>query len=408
MTIYEIVEELKTKYRSSDPFELCDYLGVKVAVTYLGSLKGLYTFIDDVPVILISSAIKRIPQLLVCAHELGHHVLHSDIAKQGALREFTFFNMRDKTEAEANRFMANLNIEDDELDELFREGRSVSEAAQILCFPEELLNIKISDMVRRGKHYITEGDIFQVVVSRRFETEYKSSLVNAYRVLRANNPSPYMYYICDDEIEIAGASPETMVKVIDKKITTFPVAGTRKRGATQTEDERLEKELLADEKELAEHNMLVDLARNDVGKISDYGTVNVDEYMKIHRFSKVMHIASVVTGNLKETNDAPDAVKSLLPAGTLSGAPKYRAMEIIDELEKAPRGIYGGAIGYLDLSGNLDVCIAIRTAIKHKGKVYVQAGAGIVADSIEANEYEECYNKALAVMEAVKGAANVR
>ena len=153
MTIYEIVEELKTKYRSSDPFELCDYLGVKVAVTYLSSLKGLYTFIDDVPVILISSAIKRIPQLLVCAHELGHHVLHSDIAKQGALREFTFFNMRDKTEAEANRFMANLNIEDDELDELFREGRSVSEAAQILCFPEELLNIKISDMVRRGYKY---------------------------------------------------------------------------------------------------------------------------------------------------------------------------------------------------------------------------------------------------------------
>ena len=216
-----------------------------------------------------------------------------------------------------------------------------------------------------------------------------------------------MYYIQDDDISICGASPETMVKVIDGKVTTFPVAGTRKRGATEAEDEALEAELLQDEKELAEHNMLVDLARNDVGKISEYNSVHLEEYMKIHRFSKVMHIASVVTGKLKADKDGCDAVSALLPAGTLSGAPKYRACEIIDELEKDTRGIYGGAIGYIDLSGNLDVCIAIRTAILKNNKVRVQAGAGIVADSVEEKEYEECYNKALAVMEAVAKASEV-
>ncbi len=263
------------------------------------------------------------------------------------------------------------------------------------------------EMVRKTKNYIKEGDIFQAVISRRFEADYGENLINAYRVLRTTNPSPYMYYIQDDDISICGASPETMVKVIDGKVTTFPVAGTRKRGATEAEDEALEAELLQDEKELAEHNMLVDLARNDVGKISEYNSVHLEEYMKIHRFSKVMHIASVVTGKLKADKDGCDAVSALLPAGTLSGAPKYRACEIIDELEKDTRGIYGGAIGYIDLSGNLDVCIAIRTAILKNNKVRVQAGAGIVADSVEEKEYEECYNKALAVMEAVAKASEV-
>ena len=209
-------------------------------------------------------------------------------------------------------------------------------------------------------------------------------------------------------MQIAGASPETMVRLTNGKLVTFPVAGTRKRGRTPEEDRALEQELLADEKELAEHNMLVDLARNDIGKISEYGTVQVEDYMSVHRFSRVMHIASVVTGTLKEGKDACDAVQALLPAGTLSGAPKFRACEIIDELEPTARGVYGGAIGYLDFSGNLDVCIAIRTAVKKDEKVYVQAGAGIVADSVPEKEYEECENKAGAVIEAIRRAKEVR
>ncbi len=263
-------------------------------------------------------------------------------------------------------------------------------------------------MVEKTKHYIREGDIFQGVVSRRFEADYKESLLNAYRVLRTTNPSPYMYFIQSGDVQIAGASPETMVRLTNGKLVTFPVAGTRKRGRTPEEDRALEQELLAEEKELAEHKMLVDLARNDIGKISEYGTVQVEDYMSVHRFSRVMHIASVVTGTLKEGKDACDAVQALLPAGTLSGAPKFRACEIIDELEPTARGVYGGAIGYLDFSGNLDVCIAIRTAVKKDGKVYVQAGAGIVADSVPEKEYEECENKAGAVIEAIRRAKEVR
>lgn len=215
-------------------------------------------------------------------------------------------------------------------------------------------------MVEKTKNYIREGDIFQGVISRRFESDYKGSLMNAYRVLRTTNPSPYMYFIQLEDMQIAGASPETMVKLVDGELTTFPVAGTRPRGKTEEQDQELEEGLLKDEKELAEHNMLVDLGRNDIGKIAEYGSVYVKEYMKVHRFSKVMHIASTVCGKLREDKDSCDAVTALLPAGTLSGAPKFRACEIIDELEKEPRGVYGGAIGYIDLSGNMDVCIAIE------------------------------------------------
>lgn len=281
------------------------------------------------------------------------------------------------------------------------------QADQNVEFTCNLSKEEYCNMVEQTKHYIREGDIFQGVISRRFEADYKGSLINTYRVLRTTNPSPYMYFIGCEDMEIAGTSPETMVKLVNGKLTTFPVAGTRKRGETTEQDVALETELLDDKKECAEHNMLVDLARNDIGRLAQFGTVEVEEYMKIHRFSKVMHIASTVVGQIRKDKDGCDTIKAMLPAGTLSGAPKFRACEIIDELEPVARGVYGGAIGYLDFSGNLDVCIAIRTAIKKGEKVYVQAGAGIVADSVPESEYMECANKAGAVIEAVKCAAEV-
>lgn len=257
-------------------------------------------------------------------------------------------------------------------------------------------------MVEKAKHYIYEGDIFQVVLSNRLEAEYEGSLFNAYRLLRTINPSPYMFYFSSDDIEVAGASPETLVKVEDGGLHTFPLAGTRPRGKTEEEDKKFEEELLSDEKECAEHNMLVDLGRNDLGRISEFGSVEVEQYMSVLRYSHVMHIGSTVRGILSKEHKALDAIDAVLPAGTLSGAPKLRAMEIINELENNKRGIYGGAIGYIDFTGNLDTCIAIRTAYKKNGKVFVRSGAGIVADSIPENEYRECINKAKAVMKAVE------
>ena len=257
-------------------------------------------------------------------------------------------------------------------------------------------------MVERAKHYIYEGDIFQVVLSNRLEADYEGSLLNAYRLLRTINPSPYMFYFSSDDMEVAGASPETLVKLENSTLHTFPLAGTRPRGGSREEDDRLEKELLADEKERSEHNMLVDLGRNDLGKISKFGTVEVESYMEILKYSHVMHIGSTVKGTIQEGKGSLDAVDAVLPAGTLSGAPKIRAMEIINELENNKRGIYGGAIGYIDFTGNLDTCIAIRTAYKKNGKVFVRSGAGIVADSVPENEYRECINKARAVMDAVE------
>ena len=257
-------------------------------------------------------------------------------------------------------------------------------------------------MIVKAKNYIMEGDIFQVVLSNRIEADIEGSLFDTYRVLRTTNPSPYMFYFSSDDIEIAGASPETLVKVNDDKLYTFPLAGTRPRGKTPQEDLKLEDELLSDEKELAEHNMLVDLGRNDIGRIAKIGSVSVDKYMSIERFSHIMHIGSTVTGTLKEDLDCLVALDSILPAGTLSGAPKIRACEIINELENNKRGIYGGAIGYVDLSGNLDTCISIRIAFKRNNKVFIRSGAGIVADSVPDNEFDECMNKAAAVINALK------
>ena len=261
---------------------------------------------------------------------------------------------------------------------------------------------KFCDMVEKAKEYIYEGDIFQVVLSNRIEAEISGSLLDTYRVLRTTNPSPYMFYFSSNDIEIAGASPETLAKLNDRKLYTFPLAGTRPRGKTDEEDHELEHDLLADEKELAEHNMLVDLGRNDIGRIAEIGSVSVDKYLSIERFSHVMHIGSTVTGTLRSDLDSLAAIDSILPAGTLSGAPKIRACEIINELENNKRGIYGGAIGYVDLSGNLDTCISIRIAFARNNKVFIRSGAGIVADSVPDKEFDECLNKAAAVINALK------
>jgi anthranilate synthase component 1 len=257
------------------------------------------------------------------------------------------------------------------------------------------------EMVKKAKGHIKEGDIFQVVLSNRFEADFEGSLFDTYRVMRTINPSPYMFYFSGSDLEIAGASPETLVKLHDGKLFTYPLAGTRPRGKDDEEDSALEKELLADEKELAEHNMLVDLGRNDLGKISKFGTVKVEKYMSILRFSHVMHIGSTVSGEINEGKTGLDAINAILPAGTLSGAPKIRAMQIINELERNKRGIYGGAIGYLDFTGNMDTCIAIRIVYKKKGKVFIRCGAGIVADSNPESEYQECVNKSKAAQNAL-------
>ncbi len=259
-------------------------------------------------------------------------------------------------------------------------------------------------MVETAKSHIFEGDIFQLVLSNRFEAKFEGSLLDTYRILRMTNPSPYMFYMGSDTMEMAGASPETLVRLQEGILHTFPLAGTRKRGATPEEDLALEQELLADEKELAEHNMLVDLGRNDLGKISKFGTVSVETYQSVLRFSHVMHIGSTVRGEIRDAYSAIDAIEAVLPAGTLSGAPKLKACEIINRLENNKRGVYGGAIGYIDFKGNMDTCIAIRLVFKKNGKVFVRSGAGIVADSVPQNEYEECINKAKAVIEALKKA----
>lgn len=257
-------------------------------------------------------------------------------------------------------------------------------------------------MVERAKVHIREGDIFQIVLSNRLSAPFEGSLLNTYRVLRTINPSPYMFYFSGTDVEVAGASPETLVKLENGILHTFPLAGTRPRGQTEAEDLALEQELLADEKELAEHNMLVDLGRNDLGKISKFGTVQVEKFHSIERFSHVMHIGSTVRGEICPDKDALDAVEAVLPAGTLSGAPKIRACQLIGELENNKRGIYGGAIGYIDFTGNLDTCIAIRIAYKKNGKVFVRSGAGIVADSVPETEYQECLNKARASLKALE------
>ncbi len=254
-----------------------------------------------------------------------------------------------------------------------------------------------SRKVEKIKEYIREGHIFQTVLSQRWTIETKESGFALYKKLREQNPSPYLYYFRFPDFELIGSSPEMIVKQREQRVYTCPIAGTRPRGKTEAEDLALEKELLADEKERAEHVMLVDLARNDMGRIAEFGTVKVTQFMRVQRYSQVMHLVSEVEGRKKGSHHPLDLLASFLPAGTLSGAPKIRAMEIIDELEEVKRGLYGGATGYLDFSGEMDFCITIRSMVKKGNLVYLQAGAGIVADSVPKKEYEECCNKVRAL-----------
>ena len=274
-------------------------------------------------------------------------------------------------------------------------------------FTSEFTKDEFEAVVKKTQHYIKEGDIFQCVVSNRREAEFEGSLLNAYRVLRTLNPSPYMFYLSGGDVELTGASPETLVKLTDGKMYTFPIAGTMRRGKTEAEDLAIEEKLINDEKELAEHNMLVDLGRNDLGKIAKFGSVQVEALHMLQRFSHVIHITSTVSGDMQDGKDALDAIGATLPAGTLSGAPKIRAIEILHELEKSPRGVYGGAVGYIDFSGNMDVCIGIRMAMNKGGKVYVRAGAGIVRDSVPESEFNETLIKGQSMISAITDAQEV-
>ena len=289
----------------------------------------------------------------------------------------------------------------------FRPAPHKQPASQPCRITSNLTKEEFMENVRKAKEYIRAGDIFQVVLSQRFEAENPPDPFDVYRVLWATNPSPYLYYLQCPSYQIVGASPEMLVNVTKGVVTTRPIAGTSPRGVTPELDAQNEKALLSDPKERAEHTMLVDLGRNDVGKVSKFGTVEVTRLMQVERFSKVMHLVSDVKGILQEDKTALDALMAVLPAGTLSGAPKVRAMEIIDELENKKRCLYGGTVGYLGFDGNIDTCIAIRTALFKGNKAYIQAGGGIVADSVPEQEYQESKNKAQAVIHAIEEAAKL-
>lgn len=271
-----------------------------------------------------------------------------------------------------------------------------------LAVESNLTQAKFEDSVRRCVEYIRAGDIFQVVISQRLKTRFSAPPFELYRTLRVVNPSPFMFYLRTPEVTLVGSSPEILVRVVDGRVTVRPLAGTRKRGRDEAEDKRLAEELLADPKECAEHVMLVDLGRNDVGRVSKYGSVEISDVMVIERYSHVMHITSNVTGQLREDCDTFDALAACLPAGTVSGAPKVRAMEIIDEIEPTRRGPYAGAVGYIDFAGNMDTCIALRTVALVGETAYLQVGAGIVADSVPEMEYQETLNKARGLLKAIE------
>ena len=297
--------------------------------------------------------------------------------------------------------------------DLFAQPDTVPQLSEVVAdlsldFKPNVSRENFIGQVTRARQYIKAGDIFQVVLSQRFSADYTGDPFAVYRALRHVNPSPYLFYLRTPHAVLVGASPEMLVRLTGKTVETCPIAGTRPRGASKAEDDKLATDLLSDAKEQAEHAMLVDLARNDVGRISRFGTVKVKDFCHVERFSHVMHLVTYVEGEIREDRSSIDVLTSLLPAGTLSGAPKIRAMEIIDELETIRRGPYGGAVGYLGFDGQLDTCITIRTAVLKDNRIHIQAGAGIVADSVPETEYDETMNKARAVLTAINKAGEFR
>lgn len=319
-----------------------------------------------------------------------HLICHADPAKHGAYDEA--MARIDELESRLHRQTA-----DAPQTPLSLRGRAVDESDFVSGFSQD----RFEAAVDRIKGYVLDGDVMQTVISQRMSIPFEAPPLNLYRSLRVLNPSPYMYFLDLDDFHIVGSSPEILARVEDNEVTVRPIAGTRKRGATDEQDKALEAELLGDPKEIAEHLMLIDLGRNDAGRVSETGTVKLTDKMIVERYSHVMHIVSNVTGQLKEGTSCLDVLRATLPAGTLSGAPKIRAMEIIDELEPVKRGVYGGAVGYLSFNGNMDTAIAIRTAVIKDQTLHIQAGAGIVADSVPRLEWKETMNKGRAIFRAV-------
>ncbi|NMT62422.1 anthranilate synthase component I [Marinobacter orientalis] len=319
-----------------------------------------------------------------------HLIVHADPSREGAYEQA--MQRIDELESRLHRQTADAPRTPDYL-----RGKPVDESDFISGFNQE----KFEAAVGKIKEYVLDGDVMQTVISQRMSIPFEAPPLNLYRSLRVLNPSPYMYFLDLDDFHIVGSSPEILARVEDGEVTVRPIAGTRKRGATDAEDRALETELLADPKEIAEHLMLIDLGRNDAGRVSETGTVKLTDRMIVERYSHVMHIVSNVTGRLKENTSCLDVLRATLPAGTLSGAPKIRAMEIIDELEPVKRGVYGGAVGYLSFNGNMDTAIAIRTAVIKDNTLHIQAGAGVVADSVPSLEWKETMNKGRAIFRAV-------
>jgi len=318
-------------------------------------------------------------------------------------------DVRDKDPAALRQAYDNASQQVDRLIQLLEAPTEPLQLADIdvggdvtLNYTSNMTQAEYEDAVRQCIEYIRAGDIFQVVISQRLQTPLEVPPFELYRTLRVVNPSPFMFYLRTPDVTLVGSSPEIMVRVVDRRVTVRPLAGTRPRGKTEAEDQQLGDELLADPKERAEHVMLVDLGRNDVGRVAEYSTVEISDVMVIERYSHVMHITSNVSGKLREEYDSFDALAACLPAGTVSGAPKVRAMEIIDQLEPNRRGPYAGAVGYIDFAGNMDTCIALRTVVIHNNTAYVQAGAGIVADSVPTTEYQETLNKARGLLSAIE------
>ena len=328
------------------------------------------------------------------------HVQHRVWIIQNVFTEGTG-SLREKYDAAVSEIQKTRKLIDGPLPK-----RAAKKSEGPLRVRSNMTKAKFVAAVKKSKDYIRAGDAFQIVVSQRFEAKTNAEPFEIYRALRVVNPSPYLYFLKLDDLSVVGSSPEMLVKVQGRDATYRPLAGTRPRGRDEKEDRELEAALLADPKERAEHVMLVDLGRNDLGRVCEYGSVKPERLMFVERYSHVMHIASSLRGKLREDVDCFDALMACFPAGTLSGAPKVRAMEIIDELEPTRRGIYAGAILYLDFSGNLDSCIGLRTLVTKNGRAYVQAGAGIVADSVPETEFEESNNKARAVLKALEIAHN--